>query len=334
MPLMSQPPKEFPPDLSPLDEADLRIINLLCEDGRMSGRDIAQRAAVSEANVSRRLARLIEEGSLRILAMVPAQTLGLHTRCVLLMRCKGDPAATAERLSRLPHVHWCGTTFGAFDIVMYACVRDNNRLIDLVDSVCGNDPNIEDLVICPVLDYYTPKPHHEQAASPAGGRKVESVRQPDLDHVDRALIYTLQANGRASFAELAEASGISATSAADRFRRLQSEGVVRIITLPSPARIGNLVRATACLRTKGSIRSVLEQAASLPGTLWPCACGGPFGVIMDFACPNEQAMNEMRAKLIAIPGVSGVELSLHRRIYRDDLQWGFEDGPPTPVAKG
>ena len=111
---------------------------------------------------------------------------------------------------------------------------------------------------------------------------------------------------------------VSATSAADRFRRLQSEGVVRIITLPSPARIGNLVRATACLRTKGSIRSVLEQAASLPGTLWPCACGGPFGVIMDFACPNEQAMNEMRAKLIAIPGVSGVELSLHRRIYRDD----------------
>ena len=334
MPLMSQPPKEFPSNLPPLDEADLKIIELLCEDGRMSGRDIAQRSALSEANVSRRLARLVEEGSLRILAMVPAQMLGLHTRCVLLVRCKGDAATTAERLGKLPNVHWCGSTFGAFDIVIYACVRDNQRLIDLVDTVCGDDRNVEEVVICPVLDYYTPKPHTEKTAVSTTSRRVEGVRQPDLDQVDRALIYALQANGRASFAELAEASGISATSAADRFRRLQADGVVSIITLPSPARIGNLVRATACLRTRGSIRSVLERAASLPGTLWPCACGGPYGVIVDFACPSEQAMNEMRAKLIAIPGVSQVDLSLHRRIWRDDLQWGFEDGPPQPVHRG
>ena len=334
MPLMSQPPKEFPKDLDPLDEADLKIIELLSEDGRMSGRDIAQRAGLSEANVSRRLARLIEEGSLRILAMVPAQMLGLNTRCVLLVRCKGDPSATAERLGRMPHVHWCGSTFGAFDIVLYACVRDNQRLIDLVDEICGQDPNIEDVVVCLVLEYFTPKPHTEKGNGFAGSRRVEGVRQPDLDQVDRALIHALQANGRASFAELADASGISATSAADRFRRLQADGVVSIITLPSPARIGNLVRATACLRTRGSIRSVLEHAASLPGTLWPCACGGPFGVILDFACPNEQALNEMRAKFIAIPGVTHVDMSLHRRIYRDDLQWGFEDGPPKPVSKG
>ena len=213
-------------------------------------------------------------------------------------------------------------------------LRDNQRLIDLVDEICGQDPNIEDVVVCPVLEYFTPKPHTEKGNGLAGSRRVEGVRQPDLDQVDRALIHALQANGRASFAELAEVSGISATSAADRFRRLQADGVVSIITLPSPARIGNLVRATACLRTRGSIRSVLEHAASLPGTLWPCACGGPFGVILDFACPNEQALNEMRAKFIAIPGVTHVDMSLHRRIYRDDLQWGFEDGPPKPVSKG
>lgn len=334
MPMMSQPPKEFPHDLSPLDEADMKIIELLSEDGRMSGRDIAQRAGLSEANVSRRLARLIEEGSLRILAMVPAQMLGLNTRCLLLVRCKGDPSSTAERLGRIPHVHWCGSAFGAFDVVLYACVRDNERLIDLVDDICGTDTNIEDVVVCPVLEFLTPKPHTDQAVGLAPSRKLDGVRQPDLDQVDRALIYALQANGRASFAELAEASGISATSAADRFRRLQADGVVSIITLPSPPRIGNLVRATACLRTRGSIRSVLEHAASLPGTLWPCACGGPFGVILDFACANERALNEMRAKFIAIPGVTHVDLSLHRRIFRDDLRWGFEDGPPKPVSRG
>jgi len=332
MPIMSQPPKEFPPNLPPLDEADRKLIDLLCEDGRMSGRDIAQKSGLSEANVSRRLARLVEEGSVRILAMVPAATLGLHSRAVMLLRCKGDPSSTAERLAKLPHVHWCGSTFGEFDIVMYAVVRDDEHLLAFVDHVFGNDANIADLVICPVLEYFTPKPHTELEHGLAKHRALEQRRSGGIDEVDRLLIRALQLNGRASFAELAEASGISATSAADRFRRLVADGVVTIVTLPSPARLGKLVRVTACIRVKGPIRNVLESAAAIPGSIWPCATAGPYGVVMDFACADEQAMNLMRAQLMKMPGVASVGLSLHRRVLRDDLAWGFDDAAPPPKA--
>lgn len=335
MPLMSNPPKEFSPDLPPLDEADRRLIELLCEDGRMSGRDIAQRSGLSEANVSRRLARLVDEGSVRIVAMVPADLLGLHMRTILLLRCKGDPAASAERLAKFQHVHWCGSTFGEFDIVMYAVLRDAQHLIDFVDQVFAGDPNLESLVMCPVLDYYAPKNHHEVTEGLTEARHRGRRGKPlseSLDTIDRLLIHALQANGRASFAELAEASGISATSAADRFRRLVSDGVVTILTLPSPARIGNLVRVTACLSVKGPIRKVLEEAAAIPGSLWPCATAGPFGVVMDFACPDEAAMNRMRGRLMEVPGVSAVSLSLHRRVMRDDLQWGAEEAQPATQA--
>ena len=333
MPIMKHPAEDFASNLPPLDEADRKIIDLLCEDGRMSGRDMAQRSGLSEANVSRRMARLIEEGSVRILGMVPAALLGLHMRTVLLLHCKGDPTSTTQRLAKLRHVHWCGSAFGAFDIVMYAVLRDERHLIDFVDEIFGTDANIEDLVICPVLEYFTPKPHTETDAGLSSGRMTETRRGQLIDDVDRSLLRTLQVNGRASFAELAESSGISATSAADRFRRLLAEGVVKIVTLPSPARIGNLVRATACIRVKGPFRQVLEQAASIPGSLWPCATAGPFGVVMDFACQDEQAMNDMRARLMAIPGVTGVSLSLHRKVLRDDLAWGLDDASkPAPDA--
>jgi DNA-binding Lrp family transcriptional regulator len=336
MPIMSTPPKEFSPDLPPLDEADRKLIELLCEDGRMSGRDIAQRSGLSEANVSRRLARLVDEGSVRIVAMVPADLLGLHMRTILLLRCKGDPNASAERLAGLAHVHWCGSTFGEFDIVAYAVLRDAQHLIDFVDQVFARDPNLEHLVMCPVLDYYAPKDHGDSAEG-LSERRIASRRSrasgADLDSIDRALIRALQANGRASFAELAEASGISATSAADRFRRLVSDGIVAILTLPSPARVGNMVRVTACLSVKGPIRKVLEQAASIPGSLWPCATAGPYGVVMDFACPTEQAMNEMRGRLMDIPGVSAVSLSLHRRVMRDDLQWGADEAAAPTTTR-
>lgn len=332
MPLMSEPPKELSPNLPPLDEADRKLIDLLCEDGRMSGRDIAQRSGLSEANVSRRLARLVEEGSVRILAMVPAELLGLHMRVIMLLRCKGDPNTSAERLARLKHVHWCGATFGAFDLVLYAVLRDAQHLIDFVDQIFGSDTNLEEIVICPVLDYFSPKPHNETSEG-LGDRSVRSRRGGSIDDTDRLLIHALQANGRASFAELAEASGISATSAADRFRRLVSDGIVTILTLPNPARIGRVVRVTACLSVKGPIRKVLEQAASIPGSLWPCATAGPFGVVLDFACADEPTMNQMRARLMEIPGVSGVSLSLHRRVLRDDLSWGADDAPAKPGAK-
>lgn len=298
----------------------------------MSGRDIAQRSGLSEANVSRRLARLMEEGSVRIVAMVPAATLGLHSRAVMLLHCKGDPSSTAERLAKLAHVHWCGATFGAFDIVLYTVVRDDAHMLAFVDQVFGNDANIEELVICPVLEYLTPKPHTELEHGLSTKRSIDNRRHHQIDEVDRLLIRALQVNGRASFAELAEASGISATSAADRFRRLVADGVVTIITLPNPARMGDLVRVTACIRVKGPIRKVLESAAAIPGSLWPCATAGPFGVVMDFACKDEQAMNAMRAQLMQLPGVASVGLSLHRRVLRDDLAWGFDES--ASPAKG
>ena len=333
MPIMKQPSEAFPQNLPPLDEADHKIIDLLREDGRMSGRDMAQRSGLSEANVSRRMARLVEEGSVRILGMVPAALLGLHMRTVLLLHCKGDPTSTAERLAKLRHVHWCGSAFGAFDIVMYAVLRDERHLIDFVEEIFGSDTNIEDLVICPVLEYFTPPTNPATDLTSRKLKDHDPRRTVLLDDVDRSLLRTLQVNGRASFAELAEASGISATSAADRFRRLLADGIVQILTLPSPARIGNLVRATACIRVKGPFRRVLEQAANMPGSLWPCATAGPFGVVMDFACPDEQAMNDMRARLMSIPGVTGVSLSLHRKVLRDDLAWGLDDAS-TPASGG
>jgi DNA-binding Lrp family transcriptional regulator len=324
---MSQPAKELPPDLPPLDEADRKLIELLIEDGRMSGRDIAQRSGLSEANVSRRLARLVEEGSVRILGMVPADLLGLHMRAILLLRCKGDPNESAGRLARMDHVHWCGSTFGEFDIVMYVVLRDASHLIDFIDATFSGDSNLESVVICPVLEYFSPKPHNQTSEGLDESRKHSRRSRGEIDETDRLLIHALQANGRASFAELAETSGISATSAADRFRRLVSDHVVSVLTLPNPARIGNRVRVTACISVKGPIRKVLEEAASIPGSLWPCATAGPFGVVMDFACQDEQAMNRMRARLMGIPGVSCVGLSLHRRVLRDDLSWGIERAP-------
>ena len=74
--MLHSPPRFSDPSLPPLDEADRKIIDILMLDGRASGRELAQQTGISEANVSRRLARLIEEKSVRVLGFVPPEFLG------------------------------------------------------------------------------------------------------------------------------------------------------------------------------------------------------------------------------------------------------------------
>jgi Lrp/AsnC family transcriptional regulator for asnA, asnC and gidA len=118
--MFRSPPRFSDPALPPLDEADRRLIELLMADGRASGRDLAQRSGVSEANVSRRLARLIEERSIRIAAFVPPELLGFGAGLVLCIRLRGDGDPLAQALLGRPEFLLVSSSYGAWDMLVYA----------------------------------------------------------------------------------------------------------------------------------------------------------------------------------------------------------------------
>ena len=139
MPIMKQPPEAFPQNLPPLDEADRKIIDLLREDGRMSGRDMAQRSGLSEANVSRRMARLVEEGSVRILGMVPAALLG-DARVVV---CQHETNLALNR-----HVFRTARIAGCTTVLNPAPMRPDfdDRILDFTDVLVPNETEFVALV--------------------------------------------------------------------------------------------------------------------------------------------------------------------------------------------
>jgi len=310
----------------PFDAVDLKIFEALRENGRMSGREIAERSGISEANVSRRLAKLVDDHALHVRGFVPPALMGLHAQGLLLLRCKGDPGPSAAHLAKNPHIHWCGTAFGAFDIIAYFAVATTQDVVSMVDHLVANDGNLTSVMIAPILEVWSPR---------ESDRTGPVVPRPDLrgthhfDAIDRSMVRCLQLDGRASFADLAEATGISATSAADRFRRLQTAGVVQIIALPDPLRLGQLVQGTACLRVSGSIRAVMEGVARLGKSGWILGAGGPFGVIADLFVSDEAELNAWRSAALHLPGVSGIEICLHRAIHRQDYAWDFVDAEPA-----
>jgi DNA-binding Lrp family transcriptional regulator len=326
MAMMQLPPFERGTLPEPFDAADLKICEALRENGRMSGREIAERSSISEANVSRRLAKLVDDGAIRVLGFVPPPLMGLQAQGLLLLRCKGDPGPSAARLAADPNVHWCGTAFGAFDLVIYFAVPTARDVISLVDRTLAGDDNLRSVMIAPILDVWSPQDSNRT------GPAVPKSHLPGvhtLDAIDRGMVRSLQRDGRASFADLADATGISATSAADRFRRLQTAGIIQIIALPDPLRLGNLVQGTACLRVHGSIRGVMEGVARLGKSGWILGAGGPFGVIADLFVRGEAELNAWRSAALLLPGVSGLEICLHRTIHRQDYAWDFVDAEPA-----
>lgn len=320
MALLNQPPSDHNAPRELLDPADLKIIDALRESGRMSGREIAERSGISEANVSRRLAKLIDDGSLRVWGFVPPALMGLQCQGLLMLRCKGDPGPSAERLAADPNIHWCGSTFGAFEIIVYFAVAQPTDIVAMVDRILAADSNLTSVMIAPILDVWSPI---ESATTGPITPLAHGPRSHTFDAIDRGMIRRLQRDGRASFADLAEAAGISATSAADRFRRLQTAGVIQIIAMPDPFAMGNRVQCTACIRVAGSIRSVMDGVARLGKSGWILGTAGPFGVIADLFVVDESHMNAWRAEVLKLPGVTGLEICLHRRIFREDYAWDF-----------
>jgi Lrp/AsnC family transcriptional regulator for asnA, asnC and gidA len=308
--MLRSPPRYSDPSLPPPDEADRKLIQALVADGRASGRDLAQQTGISEANVSRRLARLLEERSIRIAGFVPPEILGLEVQFITFMRVKGSVDEAAKALEPHPEFAWLSGLFGRWDLVGYGVVQDTLALNDFIDRAIRSDPQFRSVQTEVVLAF-------EGTGRSPETRKVTR----ELDASDRLIIREVQRDGRASFSDISSRTGISATSAADRFRRLVSEGTLRIISIPDPVRIDRHLSGSLGLRLSRPIAEVMPAIRSFPDLAFLSTGTGPCPIRCEFHVGDEGEMDELRSRVLAVPGVEDAEISIYRRLYKQTFEW-------------
>jgi Lrp/AsnC family transcriptional regulator for asnA, asnC and gidA len=119
-----------------LDRLDRRIIAALARDGRSAYREIARALGVSEGTIRARVAKLLDDGLIRITVVGSPLALGVNISAVVLIRVKpGCVQETAEILARYPNVRFVGTSFGSADIViqtLHGNPRDLHRFVSQV----------------------------------------------------------------------------------------------------------------------------------------------------------------------------------------------------------
>jgi Lrp/AsnC family transcriptional regulator, leucine-responsive regulatory protein len=133
-----------------------------------------------------------------------------------------------------------------------------------------------------------------------------------LDRVDCSIVRALQQNGRDSFAEIGKTIGLSATSVAERIRRLEEAGVIEGYQVRlSAAKLGYPVTAFILARPNGPDARFVKIARERPEILACYRVTGEFSFIAQAIVKDVTHLEELLNHLepVAVHIVTLVVLS-------------------------
>ena len=118
-----------------LDELDIGILRHLESDGRRSYSVIADDLGVAVSTVSARVAKLIENDIVRIVALINPHEVGFEAAATLLLTIEPEHFdRTVEEIIAFSEVDYASMTAGAHNLVIDVFCRNAHHLAELVSE--------------------------------------------------------------------------------------------------------------------------------------------------------------------------------------------------------
>ena len=144
-----------------------------------------------------------------------------------------------------------------------------------------------------------------------------------LDATSKRLIELLQEDGRASYAALAKVVGLSEAAVRQRVQRLIDSGVMQIVAVTDPTRVGFMRQAMVGLKVTGNLSSVAQQCARLPEVDYVVITAGRYDLLLEVVCEDDEHLLELMSDRIRIlEGVVSAEVNVYLRLEKQTYSWG------------
>lgn len=286
-----------------MNDIDRAILDELRRDGRASSEDLARRLHISRPTASRHLNRLIERDGVRVVGVVHPAIQGITVMGHVSVVTDGDPTDLVDELAGLPDVAFLSITAGTMSLVVEIRAHSQQDFQDALDqirrhrSVVSTNTVLYSEILIDVLE-------------------PVRVSAPSLDQVDLRLIESLRRNGRSSYAELAQAGGISVTTARTRVRRLLREQIVRIGVILQRPNEDNLLRFGVGIQLRG-LASSLDELVGLPELQLIVTAVGRFDAIVTIDGVTRDQATAMFTRIRALPQVLSVEAWMHLKVCKE-----------------
>jgi Lrp/AsnC family transcriptional regulator, regulator for asnA, asnC and gidA len=127
-----------------IDKLDVKIVNLLLDDGRMAASEIARQIGdISERVVRYRIDRMIDEGVIRISAVARPQAFGFSTIADVWLEVESDQILdVAKRMATFDNVSYVACGIGEMDVSIQVVARDTAEIYHFVTEVIRKVPGV------------------------------------------------------------------------------------------------------------------------------------------------------------------------------------------------
>jgi Lrp/AsnC family transcriptional regulator for asnA, asnC and gidA len=144
-----------------------------------------------------------------------------------------------------------------------------------------------------------------------------------LDDVDKRIISALQADGRRPYSRIAADLEVSESVVRYRAQRLEQAGVLQVVGIADPLRIGFDRMALIGVKVRpGSLDDVCAAITALPETSYVAALAGSFDVVVEVICRDTAHFTELLKRLHVVDGVTSTESFLVLEIHKMAYGWG------------
>jgi Lrp/AsnC family transcriptional regulator, regulator for asnA, asnC and gidA len=126
-----------------VDELDRSIIRILQRNGRTSNTDIARELDVTETTIRKRIARLIEEDLVNVVAVPTPRAVGMTMSAILGISVQLPHLhEVADQLVGCPEVRYVGMSTGRYEVIVEAFFQNQEHLLEFVSTRLGALPGV------------------------------------------------------------------------------------------------------------------------------------------------------------------------------------------------
>jgi Lrp/AsnC family transcriptional regulator for asnA, asnC and gidA len=155
------------------------------------------------------------------------------------------------------------------------------------------------------------------------GRGVNG-RGTEVSDLDKRIIEHLQEDGRRPFTQIAADLGVSEAAVRARTNRLIERGILQIVGVTDPLKLGFHQWAMIGVRCEASrLIEVAEEIAAFPETDYVVVTAGSYDILVEaVAEDNDALLRFLSERLRKIPGVRETETFVYLRLMKQSYQWG------------
>jgi Lrp/AsnC family transcriptional regulator for asnA, asnC and gidA len=107
-------------------------------------------------------------------------------------------------------------------------------------------------------------------------------------------------------------------------QRLSESGVIQIVAVTDPLRVGIFRQAMVAVNVAGPIEPVADALAEMPEVPYVVICGGRFDILAEVVCVDDTSLLELiSSRIRTLPGVRNAEALVYLRLRKDSYRWAI-----------